>query len=78
MLDQNLLFVGQEGGLINIYDINYQPPKFKGKVELNMQNVIILRRFENGNLMAMDERGIGVEFKLKDFEIMNFAVRFLY
>lgn len=28
--------------------------------------------------MAMDERGIGVEFKLKEFEILNFSVKFLF
>lgn len=41
-VEHKTLFVGQEGGAILVYDLNFQPPKYKGKVELNVLNVHLM------------------------------------
>ena len=69
------LYVGLEGGCINIYDLSISTPKYKGKIELNMQRVIHFLPYGEEQFLAFDERGVGIQMRLQNCRMSSFSIR---
>ncbi|CAD8115164.1 unnamed protein product [Paramecium primaurelia] len=72
-LKDQYIFVGQEGGVITMF----QQQKYLGKLEFNIEIPMILKEINNQYLL-LDNKGIALEFKLNDkFELIHFGLKLI-
>ena len=77
-VDDSLLFVALESGLINIYEIDQAQPKYKNKLELNDKVIVLYKKIGKSRYLLFDERGVGMEVSLgRDCAIQNFSLKVL-
>ncbi|CAD8172883.1 unnamed protein product [Paramecium pentaurelia] len=72
-LKDQYIFVGQEGGVITMF----QQQKYLGKLEFNIEIPMILKEIHNEYLL-LDNKGIALGFKLDDkFELIDFGLKLI-
>ncbi|KAM3130176.1 hypothetical protein pb186bvf_017676 [Paramecium bursaria] len=70
-LHEKSLMVGQEGGMVTIFE----EQKYVGRVELNIQTP--MHMYYDDGFVLYDERGVGVQFQLNEYKIIHFGVKLL-
>ncbi|CAD8102314.1 unnamed protein product [Paramecium sonneborni] len=72
-LKDQYIFIGQESGIITIFE----QQKYLGKLEFNIEIPMILKEINNHYLL-LDNKGIAIEFKLNDkYELIHFSLKLI-